>query len=70
MDSLGLYTTDRWGEDDASGDCKESFENGAEGDTLGARGGGCDCSCACIASGNDVEGDRVPWLAGVAMDVP
>lgn len=33
-----------------------------EGDTLGTNGGGCGRTGACVASGNDVEGDRVPLL--------
>ena len=53
VDSLGVHSIERFGEDDTSGECKESFENVTDGDTLGG-------GCACIASGDDVEGDRVP----------
>lgn len=49
VDSVGQNRTERCGAHDVSGECNESFEKGAEGDTLGA-------------GGNDVEGGRVLQL--------
>lgn len=46
VNSLGLHSIERCGEDDASGECSESFENVVEGETLGTNDGGWDCTGA------------------------